>query len=100
MASPASHTHSHTLTLTLSAPTATFHIVCFVSFRSVWFSVVLCFVLDLFCSSREGEIRRFKRHWKGSLFKKRTRAALLAIMAIMICVLSAAPAPTSTSLSL
>lgn len=42
MASPASHTHPHTLTLTLSAPTATFHIVCFVSFRSVWFSV--CFV--------------------------------------------------------
>lgn len=41
MASPASHTHPHTLTLTLFSPTATFHIVCFVSFRSVWFSVVL-----------------------------------------------------------
>lgn len=99
MASPASHTHSHLLSFLPQQRSTSFVLFRFVLFGSLLFCVSfwICFV-----RAREGETGGFKRHWKGSLFKKRTRAALLAIMAIMICVLSAAPAPmpTLTSLSL
>lgn len=96
MASPASHTHSHLLSLPhRNVPHRLF---CFVSFCLVLCCFVFRFGFVLF--EQGGRQGGLQSHWKGSLFKKRTRAALLAIMAIMICVLSAAPAPTSTSLSL
>lgn len=96
-----SHTPTHTHTYSLCPHSNVPHrLFCFVSFCLVLCCFVFRFGFVLFEQGR-GD-RGFKRHWKGSLFKKRTRAALLAIMAIMICVLSAAPAPppTSTSLSL